>query len=398
MKRREFLQTCAMFSSLPFFAGLSGCADAGRGQYWDIDVRFEGKVLVIGAGAAGLAAGYLLARHGIEFEMLEAGSRIGGRVARLDDFADFPIDLGAEWIHHDPEILAKCVDDSQVRASIDLVPYSPQSVEVFHNGKRRSYNVGGKYYSEYKFKRTTWFGFLEEYIAPDVLPHLRLDTPVVRIDRTGDRIVVTDASGAIHEADRVIVTVPLKILQGDAIAFDPPLPGWKREAIDAVTIPAGLKAFFVFKERFYPDLLAMGDPFDPATFDKLFIDGAFRKQARTNLLTLFCVGRHAKDYVDLDDDAIIDKLIGELDDAFEGAASKNLVRARVQNWSAEPFVQGAYSYDYAWDWEAVIRDLRTPLDEQLYWAGEAMSMTDTATVHGAMQAAYKAAVKVMETP
>ncbi|MCP4807084.1 MAG: NAD(P)-binding protein [Proteobacteria bacterium] len=43
-----------------------------EGLHWDIDVAFEGKVVIIGAGAAGLAAGYLLDRYGIDFEILEA--------------------------------------------------------------------------------------------------------------------------------------------------------------------------------------------------------------------------------------------------------------------------------------------------------------------------------------
>lgn len=398
MKRREFLGVCAAWSSLPFFGGLLGCADPGRGEYWDVDVRFTGKVLVLGAGAAGLAAGYLFARYGIDFEVLEAGPRIGGRVGRLDGFADFPVDLGAEWIHTDPGILARLIDDRRVDGSIDLVPYSPDTTHVFHDGRVRAYNVAGRLYSEYKFKRTTWFDFLESWIAPDVLPHVRLDTPVVSVDRSGPRVVVTDAHGTRHEADRVLVTLPLKVLQGDMVAFEPPLPAAKRRAIDAVTIPPGLKAFFVMRERFYPDLLVMGSPLRWASYDKLFFDGAFRKEADTHLLSFFCVGPHAADYVDLDDETIIERLLAELDDAFDGAASRHLVRAHVQNWSAEPYVQGAYSYDWDGDFRTILQRLRAPVAQQLYWAGEAMSVADTATVHGAMQAAYDAVVDLLETP
>ena len=57
------------------------------------------KIIVIGAGAAGLTAGHLLEQRGIEFEILEAAPIYGGRVRKLEGFADFPIDLGAEWIH-----------------------------------------------------------------------------------------------------------------------------------------------------------------------------------------------------------------------------------------------------------------------------------------------------------
>ena len=57
------------------------------------------NVLIIGAGAAGITAGHLLAERGVDFEILEASSTHGGRVRKVDDFVDFPIDIGGEWIH-----------------------------------------------------------------------------------------------------------------------------------------------------------------------------------------------------------------------------------------------------------------------------------------------------------
>ena len=109
MNRRDLLKLSASFPVL----GAMGCGPS-TGRYWDFDVRFEGKAVVVGAGASGLAAGYLLDRYGVDFEILEANDRYGGRVKRDDDLADFPIDLGAEWIHQDPVVLADLVDDPDV--------------------------------------------------------------------------------------------------------------------------------------------------------------------------------------------------------------------------------------------------------------------------------------------
>lgn len=55
--------------------------------------------LIIGAGAAGLAAGRQLHDAGQSILILEARKRIGGRIWTVDDFADFPIEQGAELIH-----------------------------------------------------------------------------------------------------------------------------------------------------------------------------------------------------------------------------------------------------------------------------------------------------------
>jgi monoamine oxidase len=55
--------------------------------------------LIIGAGAAGLAAGRYLQDAGQRILILEARDRIGGRIWTVNDFADFPIEQGAELIH-----------------------------------------------------------------------------------------------------------------------------------------------------------------------------------------------------------------------------------------------------------------------------------------------------------
>lgn len=57
------------------------------------------KALVIGAGIAGLSAAWNLQAAGIDTTVLEARDRIGGRVWTNRDFADIPVEFGAELIH-----------------------------------------------------------------------------------------------------------------------------------------------------------------------------------------------------------------------------------------------------------------------------------------------------------
>lgn len=56
------------------------------------------EVIVLGAGAAGLAAAHTLAQAGRRVIVLEARDRLGGRVWTTD-FAGAPMDLGAAWVH-----------------------------------------------------------------------------------------------------------------------------------------------------------------------------------------------------------------------------------------------------------------------------------------------------------
>jgi monoamine oxidase len=60
----------------------------------------EKSALVIGAGIAGLAAAYHLARSGWDVGILEGRDRIGGRIWTFrDTLASGPIELGAEFVH-----------------------------------------------------------------------------------------------------------------------------------------------------------------------------------------------------------------------------------------------------------------------------------------------------------
>jgi monoamine oxidase len=68
------------------------------------------KVMVIGAGVAGLAAAQALTAGGVSVQIIEARHRIGGRIHTVRDPADCaPIELGAEFIHgKPPEIFSIC--------------------------------------------------------------------------------------------------------------------------------------------------------------------------------------------------------------------------------------------------------------------------------------------------
>ena len=84
-------------------------------------VEAASDVIVIGAGASGLAAARVLSDHDLKVIVLEARDRIGGRVFTLHDpSSPVPIELGAEFIHGQPEATFRIVEAANL-AACDVV-------------------------------------------------------------------------------------------------------------------------------------------------------------------------------------------------------------------------------------------------------------------------------------
>jgi monoamine oxidase len=104
MKRRDFLTKTSL-------AGAVLALDIKPVFSINIRHRKPEKVIILGAGFAGLAAGLALTRAGIKVTLLEAGKRAGGRVFshKPDKAPDQIIELGAEWVGASHErIIALC--------------------------------------------------------------------------------------------------------------------------------------------------------------------------------------------------------------------------------------------------------------------------------------------------
>lgn len=402
MTRKEFIKTLSLFgigtTVLPSF--LTSCGNEEVDFYPDFQVNFSGKVIIVGAGTAGLIAGYILKRYNIDFEIIEASSVYGGRVKASESFSDVPIDIGAEWLHTDPSILAKLLNDRSIQDNIELINYKPDNFYLWRDGKLRKRNFFANFYAEYKFKNTTWFSYLDNYIVPSVIDHIRFDSPINTINYTADKVELTNTNNDTFEADRVILTVPLSILKNDYINFTPALPSDKINALDEVDMPPGIKVFIEFSEKFYPDILAFGTLLDflsDAEEGALYYDAMFRKDSNRNILALFNVGESASVYTDIaTDEELIAFILNELDEIFDGKASETYIKHIIQNWSKEPFIQGSYSH---YDDDSPRETLRRSINNKLYFAGEtfAPSEDDIATVHGAGESAYATVRELLET-
>ena len=90
MTRRDFLSASAALAVTPLFGAGAGAAPLPR----------EADVVVIGAGAAGIAAARRIMAANRKVIVVEAASQIGGRCQTDSSTFDVPFDRGARWMHN----------------------------------------------------------------------------------------------------------------------------------------------------------------------------------------------------------------------------------------------------------------------------------------------------------
>ncbi|MFT4663031.1 MAG: monoamine oxidase [Flavobacteriales bacterium] len=365
MTRKEFIKICGVLGvGLPFQSSLFS-QTKGQGKA----AMSSEKVLIIGAGAGGLSAGYLLQQQGIEFEILEASSVHGGRMKINTDFADFPIPLGAEWLETSTSIFQEIVNDISVKVAVETYRDAPDR----------------------KFVNSSWFEFFDEYIVPSIAEKIKYNTVVESIDYTKDQVVVETRTGQFT-ADKVIVSVPLKILQDGDVTFKPSLPKEKQEAIDDTLIWEGFKAFFEFSEKFYDDDYEF--KIRPSTDgEKIYYNAAYGQNSTKNILGLFVVGKPALDFTARSGQELRDFILKDLDAIYAKQATPNYLKHIVQNWNHEPFIKAGYMTDNA-DGQ-MVKKLGKSVANKIFFAGGAYTNgNDWVSVHAAAQSAKRSVEEI----
>ncbi|WP_209329955.1 flavin monoamine oxidase family protein [Lunatimonas salinarum] len=361
MNRKEFIKICGLFGiGLPF----QGMVSMGKRDD-DIPKPFTGKVLIIGAGAGGLSAGYFLKQQGNDFEIIEASPAYGGRMRINTGFADFPIPLGAEWLEASTSILQEIVNDSSVQVDVKTVADNPDR----------------------KFVNYSWFNFFEDYIVPSIAANISFDTIVQSIEYSRKQILVHTNNGQFT-ADKVVVSVPLQILKDGDIRFIPSLPKSKLDAINDTVVWEGFKAFFDFNTNFYGDNEYVFPITPKSNGQKVYYNAAFGQNTTKNILGLFVVGLPAQDFISRSGDDLRDFILSELDSIYANQATPNYIQHITQNWNNESFIKGGYLTDYE-DWRKV-RELGNSVADKLYFAGgEYTDGEDWVSVHTAAQSAKR---------
>ncbi|AFY37030.1 amine oxidase [[Leptolyngbya] sp. PCC 7376] len=393
--RRQFIKFCSFLGIASSTALTTASCDIFSPSTKTLDVsNFKGKVIIIGAGAAGMAAGHLLSQQGIDFQIIEASSSHGGRMKRDATFADFPLPLGAEWLHATESEFSKIVNDDSVKINIKTQPYNSQDkVEFYEDGRLFVENLGRD--RDKKFIDSSWLDFYEQYIVPGIIDQIVFDTEIISINYQDPKVILKDSTGNKYTADKVIFTAPLLVLKDKKITFIPELPSNKQNVIASAQIWIGIKVFFEFGEKFYPTFLSFPDS-ETLEGQRLYYDAAYGQNTEKNILGLFAVGKQAQAYISKSGEKLKDFILAELDEIYDGIPSKAYINHIEQNWVNEAFINMAYLSDFAP--EKISSILAESIQNKVFFAGEAYTKEDDwGAVHNAARAARDAVHELLST-
>lgn len=457
LSRRHFLQSIA---SLLVLAKLGTVSKAlGQGE----------RVLVIGAGMAGIATARALTDRGYSVTVLEARKAIGGRI-RTDTSLGVPVDLGASFIHGSRgnpligltrQFGAETYDTNQgedilVNAAGAIISRKLQAQgqreyssivdrlleiqeelntdrsigSVTESLLRRirqrrgaaigdiasflvTSEIGMEFGAELTKMSLLHFGEDEAFSGSDLIIKqgyitlleglaqaldIRCNQKVTQIGWNTSGVRVTTSQGTF-EADRVVVTLPLGVLKRKGVVFSSGLPRAKAAAIAGVGIGVLDKTYFKFST-----------PFWQTQSERVgFIGNVGRRTSReipefytldqalgAPILFGFTAGSQAKRFEKLNDAAITKYTMTRFRKIFGRSIPDPEAIIQTQ-WNTDPYTYGSYSYMSVNSKTAYYDTMAAPIDDRVFFAGEATHRTYPGTVHGAYLSGLREATRVIQS-
>jgi len=399
-------------------------------------------VAIIGAGAAGLGAANALRGTSLSTLVLEARDRLGGRgyTRQLSDRVIF--DVGCGWLHSaERNSFVPIAEQLGLALNKQRPPWQEQTFDIgfpqherhqfflalheFYERLEAAANYADRPASDFLEPGNRWnaqidavstyingceldqasvhdieayeetdlnwrvvkgYGTLISAYGADC--NVALNTKVTLIDHSAGRMKIETSRGTLT-ADKAIVTVPTDLIASEHIRFVPALP-------DKVSAAAGLPLGLADKV-----MLALDDRGD------LPADGNLRGRADTAATGAYhlrpqgmpCIegffgGRYARELEDAGEGALAQAAIDEIAGMLGNAFRKRLTPLASSRWAHDEFARGSYSHalpGHAGD-RAI---LAAPVDDRIFFAGEATSPHFFTTAHGARDSGERAAREVI---
>jgi len=416
--------------------------------------------VVIGAGAAGIAAARALCQAGLRVVVVEARKRIGGRVYTNDSLAPHPVEFGAEFIHGLRAVTWRYLQEFGLGAIPDAnhgcyfldgrlshegpvaVPFCEGLMAWLKGQARQHLAVGGGDLAIAPFlaglevppsayPRSTIHRLLNHLVASEkgadleemslsgLLEHdfsgygegnsrivegyarlleclaegldIQTGMAVKRVEWS-ERGAVVHAAGKAIACRHVVVTLPLGVLQARDVTFDPVLPARKQAAIGRLGAAAVCKMFFQFRERFWPEDMAVLCTTEET---QVWWPAGWGRPNAAPILTALVGGDAAWRLSDRKSEAISQGL-RQLQEMFGPEVPRLFQQAKMVRWHRKQYSKMGYSYLPVGAPPETREQLAEPIPPTLFFAGEATNSRQPSTVHGALESGARAARQILE--
>lgn len=237
------------------------------------------------------------------------------------------------------------------------------------------------------------YNVLTQYLAAGLDVRLNHAVSAIRYDRDG--ATISTSRGEVR-ASRVIVTLPLGVLQAGAVSFDPPLPEAKQQAIRSLGMGVLNKCYLRFERAFW-DVEADWINYVPPAGRK----GAWAEWlslARTTgkpVLLGFNAAQFGAQIETWSDAEIVADAMRTLRIMY-GNAIPAPSDWQITRWGSDPYARGAYSYNKLGSAPAMRDELAANVGSTLLFAGEATERKYFQSVHGAYLSGERAANSILQ--
>ncbi len=411
-------------------------------------------VIVIGAGASGLAATEYLLQKGKSVICIEANNRIGGRCYTDNDIFGVPYDVGAHWItNNKTNPYVSYWKDNKIDG-FNL--YEDKEQETVYNGKKRLISPEDKpLWDQYSSiledignssnkdiapseaisnKSSEWYDTAHLIIGPydmakdfnhfscmDWWNYLEPETnswfctegygtlvnyrwrnvPVqfntkAQTIKWGDQGVQIETNNGTISSKACILTVSTGVLASGKIQFIPMLPIEKYDSFVGISMGIYNHIALQFKKNFFPHNK------DGYIYYKLNNQNTaiprgvagLTNSSGSNLSYFDSGGEFARELENAGEEASIDFVLGELKLIFGSKIDKYLINAHATSWASNPFTLGSYASAEPGSFH-LRKVLKQSVGDRIFIAGEATA-EEWATVAGATRSGIRAAKEVVK--